>query len=198
MNQQRRDFLDDSLREFLERVASKEPAPGGGAVAAIVVALAAGLVGMAARFSGERWEDAEAVAARADALRLRVAPLAQADAEAYTEVLRAFRLPKDADPDKRKGAISDALGRATEVPLAIARDASALAALTTDVAEHGNPNLRGDAVAAAVLAAAGAKAAANLVVINLEGNEDDERMRKARAYATEASAAAEKTVSLQR
>src|SRR5439155_434727 len=42
------DFLDAPLGDFLDTIAGEGPAPGGGSVAAIVVAMAAGLVGLVA------------------------------------------------------------------------------------------------------------------------------------------------------
>ena len=47
------DLLDAPLREFLDTIAGEGPAPGGGSAAAIVVAMAAGLVSMVARASKE-------------------------------------------------------------------------------------------------------------------------------------------------
>ena len=83
--------MEQPLNGFLEMVASHEPAPGGGASAAVAVALAAGLSGMAARLSADHLADAPGPAERADRLRRRVAPLAQEDATAYGHVLAAYR-----------------------------------------------------------------------------------------------------------
>jgi formiminotetrahydrofolate cyclodeaminase len=141
--------------------------------------MAAGLVAMAARFSREQWEDAAGVAAQAESVRARVAPLAQEDAEAYEDVLTAMRLPKDLDADIRNRLLGDALSRAAEVPLRIAEAAADVAELGALVADRGNPNLRGDATAAALLAQAAVRAAANLVEINLGTRPDDERRAKA-------------------
>ena len=186
-------FLEQPLDAFLEEIASDKPAPGGGAVAAVVVAMAAGLVAMAARFARD-WVDARDVVERADALRRRVAPLAPADAQAYEEVLTAMRLPKDLEPEVRNTAIGNALARAAEIPLEIAREASEVAVLGALAAEHGNPNLRGDAVAAAMLTEAGARVAANLVVINLGTTERDRRVVRAREHVAAAEAAAQRAL----
>ena len=183
-------FLGQRLDQFLDAIAAETPAPGGGSVAAVVVAMAAGLVAMAARFSAARWDEAEGLAERADELRRRVAPLAPADARAYEEVLTAFRLPRDLAPEVREDAVANALSHAAEVPLEIAREASEVAALAALVADRGNPNLRGDAVTAALLAAAGARAAANLVEINLWARADDPRRERAREHVTGAEGAA--------
>ena len=187
-------FLAQRLEEFLDAIASDEPAPGGGAVAGIVVAMAAGLVAMAARFSLGRWSDASAVVERADALRHRVAPLAPADSQAYEEVLAAMRLPKSLEPDVRNAAIGNALARAAEIPLEIAKDASEVAVLAALVAENGNPNLRGDAVAGAILAEGGARVAANLVVVNLGTTESDERVQRAHEHVAAAAAGAKRAL----
>jgi formiminotetrahydrofolate cyclodeaminase len=109
------EYLDLPLRTFLDLVASDNPAPGGGSVAAVAVALAAGLSGMAARLSAGQLADG--LAARADALRRRVAPLAEADAESYGRVLAAYREP---DSETRRERASDALSGAADVPLAVA------------------------------------------------------------------------------
>jgi formiminotetrahydrofolate cyclodeaminase len=111
------DYLGVSLGKFLDLVASDAPAPGGGSVAAVAVALAAGLSGMAARLSAGRLADAPELADQSDALRLRVAPLATADAESYRSVLAAYREP---DPETRKARARDALSGAADVPLAVA------------------------------------------------------------------------------
>jgi len=147
-------------------------------VSAVAVALGAALAAMAARFSKARMDDAEALATQADALRARVLPLAQADADSYAAVLDAYRLPKD-DPG-RDAAVAAALSAAAEVPLAIAETAAEVGELAARVADSGNPNLLGDAAAATYLAEAGARACANLVRINLR-DESDPRVARAAA-----------------
>jgi methenyltetrahydrofolate cyclohydrolase len=174
-------YLGLPLGRFLEATASGEPSPGGGAVAAVTVALAAGLSGMVARFSGEHLAEAASLADQADALRAKVAPLAQADAEAYGRVLEAYRLPREPAPETRRKEIREALSGAADVPLVIAETGAEVAKAAALLAEEGNPNLRGDAITAVVLAGAGVRAAAALVEINLSaGNVDDDRIQRAR------------------
>ncbi len=183
------EYLDLTLKEFLARVASGEPAPGGGSVAAVAVALAAGLSGMAARLSAEQMTGAAELADRADALRARVAPLARADAEAYGRVLAASRLPREPDPESRRQRIRKALSGAADVPLAVAEAGDETAGLAARLVEEGNPNLEGDATVAVFLAGAGARAAAALAEINLSAADaDDDRSRRARELADRAAA----------
>ncbi len=185
-------FRGQRLGEFLDAIAAETPAPGGGAVAAVVAGAAAGLVAMAGRFSLEQWDDAAAVVERADELRRQLAPLAPADAQAFEEVLTAMRLPKDLEPEVRNATIAHALARAAEIPLEIAKEASEVAALGALVAENGNVNLRGDAVAGALLAEAAVRVAANLVEINLGTSAHDARVVRAREHVAAAAAAAER------
>lgn len=185
-------YFDETLTGFVDQVAAETPAPGGGSVAAVVTTLAAGLTAMVARFSREHWEGAGGAVAQAEALRGRAAPLAQEDAEAYEAVLTAMRMPKELEPDVRNALIGDTLSRAADVPLRIAETAADVAELGATIAEEGNPNLRGDAAAAALLSEAAARVAANLVEINLSTTADDERIGHARELAAAATAAAKR------
>jgi formiminotetrahydrofolate cyclodeaminase len=180
------EYLDLPLRTFLDLVASDNPAPGGGSVAAVAVALAAGLSGMAARLSAGQLADG--LAARADALRRRVAPLAEADAESYGRVLAAYREP---DSETRRERASDALSGAADVPLAVAEVGSEVAGIAARLVEEGNPNLEGDAIAALLLAEAGVRAATVLVEINLSSaNAEDDRLGRANELVDKTAATA--------
>jgi methenyltetrahydrofolate cyclohydrolase len=173
-------FSSQTVAGLCETIAAETSAPGGGSVAAIVTAFAASLAAMAARFSTEQWEDAPGAVAQAEALRRRVLPLADEDARAYESFLGARRLPETIGPEARDAAIGAALSRAADVPLAIAEVALDVASLAAELAERGNPNLRGDAATAVLLSEAAVRATANLVEINLATGEGDERVERAR------------------
>jgi formiminotetrahydrofolate cyclodeaminase len=185
------DFLDLRVRDLLERVAAAEPAPGGGSVLAIVAALAAGILAMAARASAdEDWPEAGGVAAQAEQLRARAAPLAQLDAETYEHALAAREEASALPADKRDWEIGKAFAAAAEPPLQIARVAADIAALAEEVASRAHRSLRADALAAAALASAVARASAELVAVNLTATEDDPRVLEARAQADAAERSA--------
>lgn len=76
-------YLDLPLRTFLGLLRDDQPAPAGGAAAAVGVALAASLCLMTARLSSRQLPEAAELAAEAERLADTVAPLAQADADAY-------------------------------------------------------------------------------------------------------------------
>lgn len=171
------DYLDLSLADFLDRTAAATAAPGAGAAAATAVALAAGLTAMSAGLSSRQLPDADALVARALEQQQRAKPLGQRDAAAYGDVLAAQRRPSD-DPG-RDLAVQEALSRAADVPLEIAEIGAAVLDLAADVVRRGNPNLRGDALTACLLAQAGARAAAVLVELNLSDPADSRRARAA-------------------
>jgi formiminotetrahydrofolate cyclodeaminase len=185
---------DESVEDFLDSIAAETPAPGGGSVAAVVVEMAASLAAMTARFARQHWDGAAGAVAQAEALRARAAPLAQEDAEAYEAVLTAMRMPRDLEAEVRNTLIGDTLSRAADAPLRIAETAADVAELGATLAEEGNPNLRGDAATAAILSEAAARAAANLVEINLATTETDERIGRARDLAQAARMAADRAL----
>jgi len=188
------DLLEVPLGEFLNTLSGKGPAPGAGSAAAIVVAMAAGLVTMVARASKEHWLEAGGAIGQAETFRARVEPLAQADAEAYAEALTALRGRDQLEERYRDQKLQAALERAAEIPLKIAEAGSDLACLAALLVEHGNPEVRADAAAASVLAEGGARAAAKLVEVNLGAREDDPRVRHVRSLVAVAAEASERAL----
>ena len=172
----------------MDLVASREPAPAGGATAAVAVALAAALSSMSARLSMDRLgEEAPTLAERAERLRGEVLPLARADAAAYGRVLEAYQA--DTDKEGRRRRIREALSEAASVPLSIGEIGAEVAEISARLAKDGNPNLRGDAATAIELAGAGVRAAAMLVEINVSaGGADEGRLARARELAARAEA----------
>jgi methenyltetrahydrofolate cyclohydrolase len=182
------DLIDLPIRALLESLASDDPAPASGSTAALVVAMAAALVIKVARASGD-WKDQGAVCAQADRLLRRTMPLAQSDADAYEEALAVLRLPERLEPEVRDMAIGQVFARAAEIPLVIAEAGADVACLAEAVVERGTTERRGDALAAALLAGAATRAAANLVAVNLVVTPQDERVLRALAVAEVAEAA---------
>jgi formiminotetrahydrofolate cyclodeaminase len=176
------------LAELLDHVSSPEPMPGAGFCAAVALEMAAGLVAMAARVSRAEWGEARGAAAQASTLLERIAPLAERNVEAYREAVGLLGTP-EAGGDE---SLRDALARAAGIPLEIAEAAVDVASLAAVVAERGDQALRADAVSAAILAEAAARAAATLVEVNLGTSSSDERVARARDLAGSATAAAQR------
>lgn len=161
-----------SLAAFLDAVASSEPAPGGGTVAAIAGAMAAALAAMVGRLTVGRKKYAEVdaefrgITVQADTLRARLARLADEDAAAYGEVMKAYAIPKDR-ADERKAAIRAAMLAAAEAPMKTLEAARDVARLCARAAAAGNANARSDGGVGGMLAGAAARGAYYNVLINL-------------------------------
>ena len=152
------------------------------------VALGAALAAMAARFSGSCLDDAGELAQRADELRVTVQALIEEDAAAYSRVLEIYR-------SEDRSGLGDALSVAADVPLSIAIAGAEVSELGVLIAEHGNPNLRGDAVTAVLLAESGSRAAGLLVDLNLDlARIEDERRDQSRDCVATAQAARERVL----
>jgi formiminotetrahydrofolate cyclodeaminase len=183
-----------SCRELLDLVASEERVPAGGSGAALVVAIAAGLVAKAARLSRSEWLEAGGAVVQADMLRARALSLAQADAVAYEDALTTLKDIDQIKPDRRDAAIQEALIRSAEVPLLISQTACDVSLLAADVAQAGNPEVGADAGVAALLAEAAARAAGHLVEVNLATIPEDERTARGEELASKAKTAARRAL----
>ncbi|MFN8502262.1 cyclodeaminase/cyclohydrolase family protein [Kouleothrix sp.] len=184
-------FLDAPLSGFLSALASGSATPGGGSVAALTGAQAAGLVAMVcnltigkkayAAFEGEARE----LLAQAEARRAELAAFIQADTDAFDELMAAYKLPKASDDEiaARKAAIQAATMRATEVPLAMAAAARAVLPLCGPLAQHGSRTAVSDVGAAALAVRAAVPTALLNVEINLASIDDAAFAERARAQA---------------
>ncbi len=171
MSDEEESASEGTLGEYLDRLASDAPAPGGGSAAALVGALAAALGSMVCEFTVGREKLADVEAETIEALaalesaRYALADLIQSDMTAYEGVRAAYGLPKD-DPSRRE-AIQSALRESGSVPLAVLEQAASIARLLGPLAAHGNPNLISDVGVSAIFADAAAAAAHLNVEVNL-------------------------------
>lgn len=168
-------LTDLSLRELTDRLASREPVPGGGSAAALAGAMGASLVSMVAELTIGR---PDAVNLEPELLDLRDAALfrrdelldlAEADAAAYAAVVAARRMPRESEAERelRAEAMRTTIVTAAEVPLRTARVAAEVLDMARRIAPIGNPNAVSDAGVAAQLAAAAIRGALLNVRINL-------------------------------
>jgi len=159
---------DLPLGEFLEQLAARVSAPGGGATAALHAAQSAALLGMVARYSdgpkhAEHAESIAAVLSEVDGLRDEAVRLAEDDAVAFTAVTDAYKLPKGPE---RSSAIAQALAGAAVPPTRTIAVAERLVALAEALLPVANRNVITDVAAAADAA----RAAATTARVNVEIN----------------------------
>lgn len=173
MSAQLESFSDLTLKCFIDRVAAKTPAPGGGAVASAVGAIASALANMVVSYSLGKKNLAEHDALhQSAALRLARASsimmtLADEDAAAYSLVNELSKLAED-DP-RRRVQYPEALLTAAQIPLAVAAASVDVLRLLHELADKTNRYLRSDLAIAAVLADATARSSKWNVMINVPG-----------------------------
>ena len=169
-----------SIDEFLDRLASADPTPGGGSAAAIMGAAAAALVSMVCNVSiGKKGCEAaepemRAVLEKSESLRRRLTRMVEDDVAAFDGLMAAYRLPKATEHDKagRADAIQACLKRATQVPLDCARVCGEVIALSRRAGEHGYQHVISDAGVAVAAAYAALRSAALNVFINAPALKD--------------------------
>ena len=164
-------LADLSLNDFLARLASAAPTPGGGSVAALTGALAAGLGHMACALTvgKPKFADVEPqvreLATRLQRAADMLRQLIDEDAAAYAELNAAFKLDKSEPTRKRR--LGQAAVLAAGVPLETAPISRKVLGDLERLAPIANPNLRSDVEAAKHLARAAMHAAAANVRVNL-------------------------------
>ena len=164
-------LADLSLEDFLVRLASAAPTPGGGSVAALTGALAASLGQMACALTvgKPKFADVEPqvreLATRLQRAAGMLRQLIDEDAAAYTELNAAFKIDKS-EPT-RKQQLAKAAVLAAEVPLETAAISREVLGDLERLAPIANPNLRSDVEAATHLARAAMHAAGANVRVNL-------------------------------
>ena len=106
-------LIDLSVAEFIGKVDSSEPAPGGGSVSALSGALGVALANMVCKLTTGRkkYEEhenliQEMLGKLAD-LQTKLVTGVDKDTEAFNDVSAVFTMPKETDEDKqkRKGAM---------------------------------------------------------------------------------------------
>ena len=168
---------DDTIAAFLDQLAARIPAPGGGATAALHAAQSAALVAMVARYSDGARYNAELMARivnEADALRQDALALAEADADAFAAVAEAYRLPRETEQEQaaRSASISAALAGAARPPADVVRTALLVTSLAEELLPAGNRTMITDVAAAAEAARAAAATARLMIEVNLKGITD--------------------------
>lgn len=174
-------YIDQPIRHFLDKLASKSPEPGGGSVAALTGALGAGLVSMVCSLTlgKEKYKDVqpqiEALIKESEKLRAEMQDLIQKDTEAYGALSEVYKMPKATDAEKaaRSAKMQEALKKACQVPFDIGVKSLEVAKLARRAADIGNVLAVSDAGVAVLLAQACAQSAALNVKINVNSIKDD-------------------------
>ena len=171
-------WREKSLNNYLDKLASRSPVPGGGSAAALLGALAAAMASMTANFTlgKPKYKKVEKsitkILKKAENLRERLSQLAEEDSIVYTEVSQAYRLrPEGKERDK---VVSKALRQASKVPFEVVGLSFQLLKLNEELASKGNRNLISDVGVSVIFSLAALETAILNVEINLSGIKDKE------------------------
>ncbi len=179
-------MLENSVSDFLDKAASRSPAPGGGSAAALSGAMGAAMAAMAANFTAGR-KGYEHAADEIDSLLKVLEPavkklafLAQEDISAYEKVSAAYKLPSGSEQLKktRKDLIRAALLQAMQIPLETSRQCLNLMKTLPRLAETANKNLISDVGVAAYLLDGALRSAVLNVEVNLKALKDENLNKK--------------------
>ena len=181
-------LVELSVKDFLNIVDSKSPAPGGGSVSALVSALGCTLGRMVAHLTFDKKKYKELPEGEQiifkntfeeiDDYRKVLEELVDKDTEAYNLVMAAYKLPKENDVEKeiRKITIEKNLKLAIETPLEICKISKKTLKALKIILKYGNKNAITDLGVSAILLYSGIEGGILNVKVNLAGL-DDERFK---------------------
>ncbi len=176
-------FSELSISEFISRLASDSPTPGGGSASAISGAMGAALLsmvsGIALKGSSESVEIEEKMN-RCYRISQEFIVLSDEDTKAFNEVLEAYRLSKatEEERERRKQAIQISLKSATLVPLTVMRKVNEVSFCLEEIYKFSIESTKSDFLCALILLESAIKGAFYNVQINLKSVKDSEFVSK--------------------
>ena len=174
-------YIDLTISDYLDALASKQPTPGGGTASAIALCQSASLVAMVANLTigndkyQDGWPASKTALSLSISARESAGQLAEQDSAAFDQVMSAFRMAKTTEEEKiqRRKMIRQATLVAAQVPYETALLAIELLESMKHLSHNCNGNAVSDIGVAALLATAGCKGALFNVEINLNSLPSD-------------------------
>ena len=180
--------MEQSGREFVTKLGSEEPTPGGGGAAALVGAVGAALLRMVAVLTAGRLERklqesrsgteqraqqdelvarVKELAARTEELQQRLLDEVEADEAGFQPLAEAYRMGKD-EPRRAERLEKAKLG-ACQAPMAVMEWAAAAAPVAAELAEKSGKLVVSDAGCAAAALKAAMEMAYLNILVNVRG-----------------------------
>ena len=176
-----------ALKDFIDELGSKSPAPGGGSIAALSASLASALASMVFNLTigkKEYMEYDESLKEKVDdsfnevnLYKVEFLELMERDTNAFLSLMEAFKMPKTTEDEirSRKEKIAEGNRAALEIPLQVAEKAYKIYDHIYTAVQYGNKNAVSDAGVAASLVETAIEGAILNVKINIMGLKDEER-----------------------
>ncbi|MCM8769933.1 MAG: cyclodeaminase/cyclohydrolase family protein [Candidatus Omnitrophica bacterium] len=164
------DYLNESLRSYLEKLAARVPCPGGGSVAALTASLSAALASMVANYTlgKKNYRQYEHLIAatleKIKAIGQKLERFVEDDSRLYEKIQQATR--------QNSPALQEHLRLSAGLHLEISRECFSLLQEDLLLLEKGNRHLISDVGISAVLAEAAFRAACINAAINFKYIQD--------------------------
>jgi methenyltetrahydrofolate cyclohydrolase len=174
-----------TLKDFIEELSSKSPAPGGGSAAALCAALASSLTAMVynltiGKKSYEQLEDSVKQSIQKgleceNENKIEFLSSIDQDADAFLRLMSSFKLPKSSEEEikYRQEEIENRTRGAIKVPYDLAEKSFSVYDNVLIAARYGNINAVSDAGVAALMLQAAIEGAVLNVKINLSSIKDE-------------------------
>ena len=158
-------YIKGSIEKYLDDLAARKPAPGGGSAAALQAATGVALMSMVANYTA----GAQEILKKTEEARKKLQDLIDADVEAYSKLSKAMKGSRVQGPGSNSQGPGDELYKeALKPPYEVCKIAADCLKLCNELVECGNKNLITD-TAIAVICLEGAFFAAKYnVYINLK------------------------------
>lgn len=188
-----------TVRGFIEEIAARTSAPGGGSASAAIAAIGAGLGSMVAKltYGVRKFETVQPHMQEAipvlHELTGKLIPMIDADTSAFNEYMAGVRMPQETEEEKqlRNAAMQAGLKTAIQVPLTTMRLGDTAWDSICTVARYGNPASSSDTLVGAKALETGIWGAYQNVLINMVDIEDavyrEEILQEAKKIVTRAS-----------
>lgn len=191
-------FSDLKIIDFLDNLNSSAPTPGGGAVAALNGAEAAGLFSMVANVTNNKQlkngQDPNRALVKSVLVtaihQTNLLKLMDADASAFNSLMSCYKLPKSTDEEKqiRKDAIQNACKNACEPPKQTLKICLELMADARTTVAEGDKSVVSDAYIGSRLLVSAIHSSIYNLMININSIKDEEFCNQLRAIIDDAKA----------
>lgn len=177
-------LIDMKLEDYINKVDSTSPAPGGGSVMGVVGSLACALAGMVGHLTinknkfkeltEEEKNNFNKAIEKIKEIKIKLIETIDKDAESFNIFMDAMKLPKNSEEEKliRKEAISKAAIKSTETPFNILKYSYQLIPLFDIILKYGNAGVITDIASAYILIYGASKGSVLNININMPLIED--------------------------
>lgn len=182
-----------TLRGFIEEIAARSSAPGGGSASAAIAAIGAGLGCMVAQltYGVRKFESVDGemrkIIPALNSATMSLIPMVDADTNAFNDYMDALRMPKRTDEEKalRSAAMQEGLKKAIETPFRTMMLGDSAWTNMIEIAKYGNIASKSDVEVGARALEVGIWGAYKNVLINMPGIKDEDFKTKKLAEAEE-------------